>query len=310
MVQTLSKFFIIIFILSCQKISCQVEKNVYNNDDYKNKDQFEKFQKRRKIVGAWQINQLKKGALVIKLKTNKTLITELIKAGNIELAEKKKLETFIINKNIVAAYRDNLNFCKIYFMYSNSADSLLNGVRRGIFLDSNLVIDPTIEMPEKFYLVAEKDNVYNSSIGFVTEDSARVIKEHGNPSGQLVDIVIKNKYGHQLKKPFPYECGFGYKGGAYDVSFVKNIPIYYFETDKKYDFNIDKTQLIDFKNNPKKEFKKQPKEAKVFMLDKQYGYEAMSAKVNRFNEYLNSYYKSSPNPEMDKISKEIIPFLY
>ena len=43
----------------------------FNEKDYKDKQQFDHYWRKRRAVGAWQINQLKKGALVIKLRTNK-----------------------------------------------------------------------------------------------------------------------------------------------------------------------------------------------------------------------------------------------
>ncbi len=293
-----------------QNLFCQLEENGSNHKDYKNEKQFEKFHKRRTIIGAWQINQLKEGALVVKLKTNKTLIDELTKVGNISLATAKRVETDIINKNVMMAYKDNFNFCKVYFIYSYSNDSLLNGARFGIFLDTNLIVDSKIEMKEKFYLLAERDYLYNSSVGFVKEDSARFVSEHGNPSGQVVEIVIKNKYGHQLKKPFPYECGFGFGGAAYTLSHLKFVPVYYYDGGLGIKYNLDKTQLIDLKNNPKKEFKKAPAGAKTFKIEKQYSYEVLSSKVIEFNQNLNEYYKASPKPEMDKLDKEILQFLY
>ncbi len=310
MAQLLNRIFLFILILSFQNIFSQIEKNVYNSDDYKDKKQFDKFMKRRKVIGGWQINQLKTGALVVKLKTGRTLINELYKAGNTEMANDKKLEMFIVNKNIMMAYRDNYNFGKVYFIYSSANDSLMSGARKGIFLDTNLTVDPTIEIKENFYLVAESDNIYNSSIGFIPEDSARKVKEHGNPSGQVVDIVVKNKYGHQLKKPFPYECGYGFGSTAYVIPGLKFIPVHYMITDSKIDYKIDKTQLIDYKNNPKKEFKKSPAGTKTFSLEKSNSYEVFSSKVTRFNDNLFYYYKGCPKPEMDKIDKEILPFLY
>ena len=306
----LNNFILIVFFLIFENSFSQSEKNVSNFYDYKDKNQFEKFQKRRKIIGAWQINQLKEGALVVKLKTNSKIITELEKIGNQELANKKKLETFLVNKNIMMAYLDNFKFCKLYFINSSGNDSLLNGMRNGIFLDTTLRINPAIEMKEKFYLIAERDNIYNSSIGFVAEDSARYVKEHGNPSGQVVEIVIKNKYGHQLKKPFPYECGYGFGSAAYSVSSVKYLPVNYFETEGKINYVIDKTQMLDYKNNQKKEFKRPPAGSKTFLLDKVYSYEMMSSKVMRFNEDLNYYFKGSAKPDLEKLDKQIIPFLY
>jgi hypothetical protein len=286
--------------------------NEHNEKEYKNKDQFEKFQKKRKFIGAWQINKLKKGALVIKLRTNKNLIDQLDKAGQKELAEKKRIETAVINKTTMLAFMDKYKFSKLYFIYSNSGDSLLNGVRKGIFLDTNLRIDPLIEMPENFYLIAERDRVYNSSIGFVPEDSARKVKEAGNSSGYDILAVVKNKYGHQLKKPFPYECGYGLKNsGTTNNTFIKAVPVYYFLNESyRYSITIDKTQIAEFKAGTKKEFKKAPPGALAIMLSKELCYEVISLSIDKFNSELEAYYQGSPAPQDDKTPAEVKPFLY
>ncbi len=204
MVQSLNKI-VFAFLLFASAFAFAQDKNksVYNPPDYKDNTQFEHFYKRRNAVSKWQINQLKNGALVVRLHNNKKLIDGLRKMGKADLATQKEYEMMAINKNIVLAFQKYYTFSKVYFFYSHHSDTLLNGTRSGIFLDSNLVVDPSIEMKEKFYLLAEKDDVYNSSIGYVREDTARFLKEIGNPSKEAA-IVIKNKYGHQLKDPFPF----------------------------------------------------------------------------------------------------------
>lgn len=177
--------------------------HVFRPEAYKDEAQFSNFYKRRHAVSKWQINQLKNGALVVRLHNNKTLIESLKKMGKADLAAQKEYEMMAINKNIVMAFTRYYTFSKVYFFFSNHSDSLLKGARSGIFLDTNLVVDPKIEMKESFYLLAEKDMSYNSSIGFVKEDTARFIKETGNASKECA-MVIKNKYGHQLKDPFPF----------------------------------------------------------------------------------------------------------
>lgn len=171
--------------------------------DFKNHNDFSAFRQKARVVASWQISQLVSGALVVRLRTNKKVIDALYESGNHKLAENKKAEQYLINKNIQSAFKNRFTFCKVYFIYSHSSDSLLNGIRKGIFLDSNLIPDPKIEMKENFYLLAERDYVYNSSIGFVKEDTARFMKESGTPVREM-GFVIKNKYGHQLKGPFPY----------------------------------------------------------------------------------------------------------
>lgn len=308
----LNKFLTLLFILVLSFGKGQSYIDQVNNKDYKDKEQFEKFYKKRKAVGNWQINQLKKGALVIKLKTNQKLIDELIKKGKKEMAESKRLETFVINRSIMSAFIDKFTFCKVYFIYSHYSDSLLNGARKGIFVDTNLAVDPNIEMKETFYLIGERDRIYNSSIGFVPEDSARIVKERGNPSGYDVLAVVKNKYGHQLKKPFPYVCGYGLKNtGVLSSTFVKAVPVYYYSSENyTYKVLIDKTQLIDYKNNEKKQFKKAPEGAMTYMLKKEFTYEVLSMGIERFNDEMNAYYQASPPVTDDRIPLEIKKFLY
>jgi hypothetical protein len=204
MVRLLNNLLIVFFLVTSAKSFSQSDvSSIYAPADYKNKSQFQKFYRHRTDIAKWQINQLKKGALMVRLRTNQKTIDMLLKAGNADMATQKKNETFIVNKNIVRAYTTLYTFSKVYFFYSNNSDTLSKGARTGIFLDTNLNIDPKIVYNENYYLIAERDDAYNSSIGFVKEDTARFIKETGNPVKEMA-IIIKNKFGHQLKEPFPY----------------------------------------------------------------------------------------------------------
>ncbi len=202
--RSLSKISLVVLLLAtiCGFSQSDVS-SIYNPKDYKNPEQFKNYNKRRTEVSKWQINQLKDGALMVRLSSNKTTIEILRKNKKEDLATQKEQETFAINKNIVRAFTKCYTFSKVYFFYSNSSDTLLKGAREGIFLDTNLSIDPTIKYTGKFYLIAEKDFAYSSSIGFVPEDSARSLFETGNAAKEM-GVVTKNKYGHQLKEPFPY----------------------------------------------------------------------------------------------------------
>src|SRR5688572_21116403 len=89
---------------------------------YKDPNTHENFRKRRKTVSAWQINQLRRGALVVRLPTNRMLINELRKRGEDDQAEIKRLEQAAANLNMMRAFRDNYRFSKVYFIYSSSSD--------------------------------------------------------------------------------------------------------------------------------------------------------------------------------------------
>lgn len=273
MVRSLSKiiFFLFISYSGSSQTGSEAD-NVFRPQEYKDQDQFKHFVKRREIIAKWQINQLKSGALVVRLHNNQKLIEGLKKMGNADLATQKEHEQMAINKNILLAFTKNYTFSKVYFFYGSSSDSLFRGVRKGIFLDTNLAVVPSIEMKESFYLLAESDDVYNSSIGFVREDTAKFIKETGNAAKEAA-IVIKNKYGHQLKDPFPFFVT--------NKSIVPGTPV----------VNI----LIGGKNIPITLEKKQ-------RIERHYAY------VTNLNKYFNSFYNSCK--DFQATDPDIKPFLY
>lgn len=280
----------------------------HNSADYKEPKQFEKFYKRRNVIGAWQVNELKTGALVVRLKTNKKLIDALKADGNPQMAEEKQLEQYIINKNTMLAYIDHYKFSKVYFIYSNSSDSLLNGIRKGIFVDTNMVVNQGIIMSEKFYLLAERDYVYNSSIGFVREDSARSTIEKGNPVKEMA-VVIKNKYGHQLKSPFPY---FVKEKSSVGSSYTLPVTVTTAPDGlRNVRYVVNKTYLQDLKDASKKTkaIEKTP-DTQLIKIRKELTYEKISMAVSQFTDFLRQYYQSSPKPEMDRIDEQTKLFLY
>lgn len=200
MALSLNKIFFLTCFLFSFGLNAQEER--VNDKDYHD-ESFKKFGKRTNQVAAWQIQNLKFGALVVRLQTNQRKIDAYRKIGQEKQAREVIAQTQFYNKLMIRAYIKKFDFCKVYFMYANYSDSLLKGVRKGIFIDSTLSVNPSIEMTEKFYMLAEKDHVYNSSIGFIKEDTAKYVTESGNTSIEAA-MVLKNKYGHQLKSPFPF----------------------------------------------------------------------------------------------------------
>jgi hypothetical protein len=172
--------------------------------DYKNDTSYNDFSDLRFKVAKAQINKLKNGgALLVRLKTNANTISKLKTAGNIDLATQVERETYLTNKIIIASYLKEFTFCPVYFFYSNYSDSVKNKKLDGIFVDTNLVINPSIVCKANFYLIAESGKVNNSSLGIVPLSQAPVAIERGTPTREAL-IVIKNRYFIQLHKPFPF----------------------------------------------------------------------------------------------------------
>lgn len=268
--------------------------------DYKSQDQFNKFHKRAKAVAIWQINRLKEGALVVRLKTNKKTIDALNASGKTEFAKQKTIETYIANRHLVRAYQKYFTFCKVYFIYSNNSDSLLKGVKQGIFLDTNLLVDNSIIMKENFYLLADRDYAYNSSIGFVREDSAAMVKETGTPVREM-GVIVKNKYGHQLKRPFPFMvkdktfADYGVEGKALSIMDGRAY-LWAANTDE------EGQKLLSETKSGEKPFQ--------FTLKKHLMYLKISAYIEEFNESLFQFYESCPKSDSSTLSPLVKPYLY
>ncbi len=273
--------------------------------DYKSGEQFEKFWKRRRIVSAWQIGQLKEGALVVRLKTNQRLIDGLLKQGDTVMAEQKRLEAAAINVNTIKAYLNYYTFSKVYFIYSHSSDSLLKGVRSHIFLDSTLQINPAIAMAEKFYLLAERDYGYNSTIGFVPEDSARLVKEEGYAVKEMA-MIVKNKYGHQLKRPFPFDVGDGFDPRLKPV-YVEHVEI----GGVLVPFNVSNIKTSGSARSERNmlNYKVHGRLIALY-LPKYYTYKRISTTVMNLNDNFYHYYRSSPHLDEKRLDPAIKPFLY
>lgn len=171
--------------------------------EYKGDTSYANFNKLRFDVAKAQINLLKNGALLVRLKTNSRTIANLKKAGNIDLATQVERETQLTNKAIIRAYTQELKFCPVYFFNSDCSDSVKHKRLENIFVDTNLIISPSIVCNASFYLIAEQGGIYNSSLGIVRESLADKAVERGSVFREA-SVVIKNRYFIQVHKPFPY----------------------------------------------------------------------------------------------------------
>lgn len=212
MVQKSNKLLIILCLLVnlfsfAQENGVTLEKNT----DYKNDSTYKNFNTLRVDVAKAQINLLKNGALLVRLKTNSGTVSKLKAAGNMDLATQVERETYLTNKAIVRGFVNEFKFCPVYFFNSDYSDSVKHKKLDGILLDTNLHIDSTIQCKASFYLVAEQGTVYESSLGFVPENQAHKASEKGAASKEAA-IVVKNRYFIQVHKPFPvYEKGYNIK---------------------------------------------------------------------------------------------------
>jgi hypothetical protein len=280
------------FLLALLPLCFWGQEASHPSQNYKVDSQYVNFRRYRNIVAAWQIHQLKQGALVVRLQTGRKLAEALRQSGQLELMEEKQLEQRAINYNIYRCFTEHYRFSKLYFIYSDQSDSLLKGKRSHCFLDSTLKVDPSIEMKENFYLLAESDVLYNSSIGFVPESQARQVTEHGNPSHRVYQIVLKNKYGHQLKNPIPHSAGGG--GLAPRVQYIKLDGV-------RIPFNIEKVkgEKVPYKGKDK-----------FLYIPKNFSVPRYSLAVDNLEYDLDTFYRVTNKPDAERLDPAVRKFLY
>jgi hypothetical protein len=288
----------------------QEELQRLNDKEYKDKEQFDHFASRRRTIAAWQIAQLKEGALVVRLKTNHLLVEALLKQGRTQQAEEKRIQTMAANRNTMRAYMDHYNFSKVYFIYSHSSDSLLKGTRSNIFLDTTLRVNPSIVMTEKFYLIAERDDAYNSSIGFVPEDSATLVREQGNAVREMA-VIVKNKYGHQLKRPFPY-----YEPDRPGARSDEGSTVFLYRGSDAIAFRIDKDGRVMSLRSEKNPAASEAipfnyrEEILVTNIPKYLTYRRLSLSIQNFNANLYGFARGGMYINPNTIDPALKPFLY
>jgi hypothetical protein len=172
------------------------------------------FRRMRRAVSCQQINQLKEGALIVRLKTNKKSIEALRKREQFTRANKLALNQADLNSKIIAAFRNRFNFCPVYFCTSDFSKNILNKqFEKIIFLDDNFHQDSTIKFSHEYFLTAEFGITEQDTVKYFSHDSyepdetagVRKVKNYyGGANMSFGALIIKSDSFLQLSKPFPY----------------------------------------------------------------------------------------------------------
>ncbi len=130
-------------------------------------------------VAVSQIELLKKGALLVGLKTGELQIKALDKEA--AQAYLKKVETE--NKTIIEAFRKNYHFSPVYFFYTSCSENITAKNLAPCMLNDQLQRDTTLNSLPQQFLTAE--------FGFTDEQS-------------IEGLIIMDDHFKQLREPFPF----------------------------------------------------------------------------------------------------------
>lgn len=137
-----------------------------------------------------QIQKLKTGYLLVRLKTKAEKVEVLEKMREDAKAEKVKVMQQEANERIIAAFSEYYNFSSVYFFYGKDGPNIRQGKSTGLF---NAVGDPVLDtlfLNNSYYLVAEFGGLENES-----------------GAGVAYGIKVMDKDYSQLKRPFPATTG-------------------------------------------------------------------------------------------------------
>ena len=166
-----------------------------------------------KSLAREEINQLKNGALIVRLKTMKNSIEALKKIKKVEQALDLELKQKKFNLSVISAFKNNFNFCPTYFFFSDSSNNVRDKkFENVIFLDDSLHSDTSIKFIYKSFLTAEFDIIDQDTTIFSTHfgsqynaQSGTDIKNYyGGPNLNFNALIIKSDVFIQLRQPFPY----------------------------------------------------------------------------------------------------------
>ncbi len=136
-----------------------------------------------------QIGELRSGVLLVRLATGKNKIEALTVRGRAEEADRLKTDLENMNRTIMRAFKNNYNFSRVEFFYSDDSRKVREGRYEGIFLDDNLQPDSSISIRP---LVP----VYIAEFGSVSKGTGG--------SMSFSALVIMDRQFNTLEKPFPY----------------------------------------------------------------------------------------------------------
>ena len=167
--------------------------------------------KEKQEISNYYFNKLSNGALLVRLRSNKRKINSLKERGYIDEARRVEMNQNHYNREIISAFTNEMTFCDTYFFYSDQS----NNVRKKdfsepFFLDSNLVIDESIEFSFDDFLIAEFGNVAQDTASYkdfyiTTGQNGKTKKSSywGGPNFHFGALVVMTDDFVQLRKPFP-----------------------------------------------------------------------------------------------------------
>ncbi|MDX2362556.1 MAG: hypothetical protein QNK23_17240 [Crocinitomicaceae bacterium] len=177
--------------------------------------------KHRIAVARQSISELKDGVLLVRLDFQKKRIDYYTQYDNLREAEKIEAKQTKMNREIIDAFNTHFDFCQIVYFAQEDSRKLLNGDLDSIvFYNNNYEQDPTIDIGDKKWLVAEFGFIeqdittyYGGTSHFpFNEEPSVLANEYGEKKNNISALVIRNIKFQQMRDPFPYYASYNFFG--------------------------------------------------------------------------------------------------
>lgn len=194
---------LLLLILLWSSLGCVAQNKVDSANVINPLRENEIIQPSNRTKAIMQINALKSGALVVRLKTNDKSIDAYRNSGRNDIADRMEAERLVQNQKIATAFKTNFDFCPVYFMYSRNTNALLRG-EQGLFLNDTLGIDTSIHLKQNFFLFAEYGTVTSNQPGDSYHYSGVNKTEPSTNTMSTSTIFMSDTSLQQLAEPFPF----------------------------------------------------------------------------------------------------------
>ncbi len=152
----------------------------------------------------FEINDIKRRGIIIRLKTNKDRIAAYKKAGNTKVAMKMEQEAKETNLQLMDAFISHWTYCPVYFMESQNTNTLL--------LHDSLIAK-SYDLKKDTVIYMNHDSAYFIDYGVLMANEPpsdntnfkdlNKTEESNNPISEGC-LVVKDGRSNQLQHPFPY----------------------------------------------------------------------------------------------------------
>jgi len=142
-----------------------------------------------KRLAVEQIKHLNGSVLLVRLKTSKSTIDAMQKAGKTKMAANRQKQVDEENKRIIKAFKDEFDFCPVYFFYSDDSHLLKDkNFESIVYVNDSAQKDSNITPRFSEFFVAE--------FGSIGQDEGAIFDMQG--------LIIMNEEFVPLQKPFPF----------------------------------------------------------------------------------------------------------